>query len=117
MEFYEKLKYLRAREDYKQEVVADYLGITRSTISGYETKFHEPSQESLVRLAKLFKVSVDYLVNPEIEDVNYPFDNEGNNLSLKEARHELITTVAGMDAGECMRVVEYARYVRYVKEK
>lgn len=70
--FAEKLKTLREKNNMTQEEVASRLKVARSTIAGYEneTKKRQPSQECLAEIAKLFSVSVDYLVNDEIISID-----------------------------------------------
>lgn len=67
MPFAEKLKLLRHQNNMTQADVADRLNVARSTIAGYEKKGRQPSQENLIAFARLFDVSVDYLVDA-VED-------------------------------------------------
>lgn len=39
------------------------LGISNSALSGYERDYREPDAETLSRLAQLYEVSIDYLIN------------------------------------------------------
>lgn len=58
-----KLKLLRTKHHMTQDYVAKKINVARSTIAGYETKSRQPSHEKLTALAKLFDVSIDYLIN------------------------------------------------------
>jgi len=60
--FAERLKECRENRNLKQTQVADILGTTRATISGYENKVSQPSLETLSKLAILYQVSTDYLL-------------------------------------------------------
>ena len=42
--------------------MADWLGLTRSSISNYENNTQTPPADTLVRLADIYGVSVDYLL-------------------------------------------------------
>ena len=42
--------------------IAGYLGVSLASISYYETGVNYPTVESLLKLADLFEVSVDYLL-------------------------------------------------------
>ncbi|MBO6015583.1 MAG: helix-turn-helix transcriptional regulator [Lachnospiraceae bacterium] len=53
---------LRKNNHLKQEEVARYLHVSKSTFSNYENDIHEPNLETLVKLADLFDVSTDYLL-------------------------------------------------------
>lgn len=59
------LKTLRLREGMTQANLAQKLGITKSVISAYETGLRLPSYDILIHIAKLFKVSTDYLLGIE----------------------------------------------------
>lgn len=59
------LKTLRIREGMTQANLAQKLGITKSVISAYETGLRLPSYDILIHIAKLFKVSTDYLLGIE----------------------------------------------------
>lgn len=58
----EKLRSLRAAKGLTQLQVADRIGISKAMISAYETASKAPSIDVLIRLSRLFGVSVDYLV-------------------------------------------------------
>lgn len=58
----EKLKALREARGLTQLQVANCVGISKAMISAYETASKAPSIEVLIRLSRLFGVSVDYLV-------------------------------------------------------
>lgn len=63
--FGNNLKTLRLREGMTQANLAQKLGITKSVISAYETGLRLPSYDILIHIAKLFKVSTDYLLGIE----------------------------------------------------
>ena len=58
----EKLKYLRQTKNLTQKQVADRLGLAISAISSYESGSRYPSYEALIKLARMFHVSTDYLL-------------------------------------------------------
>ena len=58
----EKLKALREARGLTQLQVANRIGISKAMISAYETASKAPSIEVLIRLSRLYGVSVDYLV-------------------------------------------------------
>ncbi len=62
MEFAEKLTLLRRREGMSQEQLADRLGITRQSVSKWESGASVPELAKLIAIADLFGVSLDYLV-------------------------------------------------------
>ena len=70
-----KLKELRKAYNYKQEDIAVGLGITRQTYSHYETGKRSPSPETLFKLAGIYNISVDDLLQLTVElDRNIYYD-------------------------------------------
>ena len=65
VDFGGKLKKLRLQEGYTQKQLADKLGVTKSVVSYYELQERYPSPEVLMRLARIFHVSSDYLLGLE----------------------------------------------------
>ncbi len=62
MELGTLLTMLRKEKGLLQKDVADYLHLTVSTVSNYEKNVRMPNLETLVRLADLYDVSTDYLL-------------------------------------------------------
>lgn len=58
----EQLKKLRVAKGVSQQVVANYLEITRQAYSNYENGNRAPDNETLLKLAEYFDVTVDYLL-------------------------------------------------------
>ena len=63
--FGNKLKLLRLQDNMTQEKLAQKLNLTKSVISAYETGLRLPSYDVLIRIAKIFNVSTDYLLGLE----------------------------------------------------
>lgn len=57
-----KIKELRNKYKYTQTELANMVGVTKSTIASYENDTRQPSYEVLIKLAAVFKVTVDYLL-------------------------------------------------------
>lgn len=68
MEFSEKLITLRRREGLSQEQLADRLGVTRQSVSKWESGAVMPELVKLICLSEMFGVSVDYLVKDYLEE-------------------------------------------------
>ena len=61
--FGKKLRNLRKKVGLTQANLAKKLGISPSTVGMYEQGRREPDSAMLIKIADLFDVSVDYLVN------------------------------------------------------
>ncbi len=57
-----RLKQLRKENGYSQKKLADILGITQQAIYKYENLAVEPDIQTLIMLADIFYVTVDYLI-------------------------------------------------------
>ena len=61
----EKLKKIRTEHNLMQRDISEAIGIDRSTYSFYETGKTNPSIETLCALAKIYNVTIGYLVGKE----------------------------------------------------
>lgn len=58
----DRIKILRKERNISQAYIANQLGISKTTISNYETNYSVPSRQNLSNLADLFEVNIDYLL-------------------------------------------------------
>ncbi len=58
----DRIKYLRDEQNLTQTELAKQLGITRSSVNAWEMGISVPSTQYIVELARIFKVSTDYLL-------------------------------------------------------
>jgi len=59
---YERIRNLREDNDLSQGKMAEYLNVSQSTYSRYESGHLDIPTEVLISLSKLYHVSVDYLL-------------------------------------------------------
>ena len=62
VEFGERLRLLRQSAHLTQKLLAKKLGLTSSVVSAYETGVRLPSYDVLIHIARIFHVSVDFLL-------------------------------------------------------
>ena len=60
--YIKRLKDLREDNDFTQKYIAKLLGIDQRQYSRYETGKYEMPLEYLIKLCKLYNVSLDYIV-------------------------------------------------------
>ncbi|MBR2499190.1 MAG: helix-turn-helix transcriptional regulator [Clostridia bacterium] len=60
-----KIKELREENNLTQQSVAEYLNIKQNTYSQYENEKRQLPIDVLTKLAKLYKVSTDYILDLE----------------------------------------------------
>lgn len=66
----ENLRRLRRLRGWRQREAGEALGMTRAAYANYENGLRSPKPEVLLRLAKLYQVSVDALLGHEAADIN-----------------------------------------------
>lgn len=88
MSFGETLTQIRKERNISQMGLAEQLGVTRQTISRWETGAARPSTEKLILLAQVLQVSLDTLTNgkTEISDAEETPEEKADVQSLKEER-------------------------------
>ncbi|MFA5006702.1 MAG: helix-turn-helix transcriptional regulator [Candidatus Izemoplasmatales bacterium] len=62
-----KIQELRKKQNITQEQLADHLGVSRQSVSKWESGGAYPETDKLVRLGSLFHVSLDYLLRDDFE--------------------------------------------------
>ena len=60
--YYPRLKDLREDHDLSQQFVAEYLGMKQPQYSRYERGLRDIPTDVLIRLARLYKTTTDYLL-------------------------------------------------------
>jgi putative transcriptional regulator len=53
------LRELRTQANLSQAELADQLGVSRQTVNAIETQRYDPSLELAIRIARLFKTTVE----------------------------------------------------------
>lgn len=62
------IMYYRKERGLSQEKVSEYMGVSRQAVTKWENDISRPSSENLVKLAQLFGVSVDVLLDNEEQE-------------------------------------------------
>lgn len=64
----EKISKQRKELNYTQEQLADILGVSRQSVSKWESDIAYPETDKLIELGKLFDCSMDYLLKEEVTE-------------------------------------------------
>lgn len=84
----ERLADLRHEQPRTRQVdITKMLGIGTSTYSMYEQGLREPDDETKIKIAQYFNVSVDYLVGNS--DLRTPYPTRSVDTELSALRHQL----------------------------
>ena len=64
----EKIVQERKKNGWSQEDLADKLGVSRQSVSKWESAQSVPDLQRILEMSKLFEVSTDYLLKDEVEE-------------------------------------------------
>lgn len=64
----EKIAKQRKELNYTQEQLAEILGVSRQSISKWESDIAYPETDKLIKMGRLFDCSMDYLLRDEITE-------------------------------------------------
>jgi transcriptional regulator with XRE-family HTH domain len=131
MTFGDRLRKLRKQQDLTQEQVAKNLNIVRSTYAYYETGKTCPDFNTVVRLARLFNVTTDYLlnagpINPTFNDTTanaYTTSAKkalGTEWTLRESEQKLLIAFRYLDKdvqNEYLKSIERSAAERYEQRR
>jgi len=67
----ENLKYLRKKNQVSQQMLADAIGMSRSSIGDYEQGRAEPDINTLIAISKYFDVLLDDLLKKDLKKEDY----------------------------------------------
>ena len=68
MKLHEKIYTLRKGQNLSQEALSEKLGVSRQSVSKWETGEATPEVTKLLSLSKIFGVTTDYLLNDESDE-------------------------------------------------
>lgn len=66
-----RLRDLREDNDYSQQFIASLLNIKQNTYSQYENEKRQMPIDHIIKLAKFYKTSTDYLLG--LTDIRKPY--------------------------------------------
>lgn len=78
-----RIKELRSELGLLQAGLAKMLKVRQNTVSNWETGRHEPDQDALLEMSKIFDVSIDYILGNT--DIKKAPSYEDAGLSTEEA--------------------------------
>lgn len=104
----EKLKELREAKKVTQSQLGEYIGAKKSAISLWESGKRQPDQETLVRLASYFDVSVDYLLGLDSAE-------QTEKAPAQDARAEAKMLLEGMDDDQYQAALQYLKFLNNQK--
>jgi len=70
MNLSENLKRIRKENNLSQEQLAEELGVSRQSVSKWESGVSYPEMDKVLQIAKMFNLNIDDLLNQDIKEVN-----------------------------------------------
>ena len=106
-----KLKNLRESKNYKQNYVASFLGISRQNYSRYENGKRELPLRLLPLLAKLYDVSVDYILGLSINKKVHK--NISKKMYNGKDLNEIIDDISSLNNENIVLLLKYIEFLKY----
>ncbi|UJF34311.1 helix-turn-helix domain-containing protein [Paenibacillus hexagrammi] len=118
----DRIALLRDKHALTQEELANKLGISRASLSHYETSRREPDYDTINKIATFFKVSIDYLLgrtnSPEqVLDEDIKEFADSLELSDDKILEKFSLTIDGnkLTSEEAKRFIAFVRAERSLK--
>jgi len=102
MTFGQRLEMLREERNLSQVAVSKMLNIANSTLSLYESDYRKPDYDMLIKLAKFYDVSTDYLLGLSKE----------RKLPARQDRKIHLLDVTGVPEEAIKLIDEYAQFIK-----
>ena len=97
MKFGDKLILLRKKKGLSQEELAEKLGVSRQSVSKWESNNTYPETDKIVQICNIFECSMDDLINDKVTDVESTYRKNKNNLNnVIDSFLEFITKTINM---------------------
>ena len=93
MDIVEKIQKLRREKGLSQEALAEALGVSRQSVSKWESGAVLPDTDKIIAMSELFGISTDFLLKGDFAPVTAPADGaaappqESKKKPKKAARH------------------------------
>ena len=97
MKFGDKLILLRKKKGLSQEDLAEKLGVSRQSVSKWESNNTYPETDKIIQICNIFDCSMDDLINDKVTDINQASrKNKINWNDTKESFLDFITKTINM---------------------
>ncbi|HCM88581.1 MULTISPECIES: helix-turn-helix domain-containing protein [Vagococcus] len=98
-----RLKQVRVEKGFSQAEVADFLNISRQSISRWETDKAYPDLDNLVELSKYYEVSIDELLTETKvlqHEINQKTEQMNKNIEEIEKKRQKLNQLLSSDSDE-----------------
>lgn len=108
MHFGNNIQLLRKRRKLSQADLAKEIGITRSSLSGYEIGSSEPNFENLLRFSDFFRISIDKLLKINLNSISQMYLTQleqGFDIDLTGGKLRVLATTVDQNNEENIELV------------
>ena len=100
----DKIINLRKKNGWSQEELAEKLGVSRQSISKYESAQSIPDLDNILKLSEIFGVTTDYLIKDELEEEEYaPSQMQENESESDRSVHKVTMEMAN----EYLQIIDW----------
>lgn len=112
----DRIALLREKHGLTQEDLARKLGLSRASLSHYETSRREPDHETINKIASFFRVSTDFLLG-RTENAERQLDPEVRDFvdSLELSDDDILEKFALTVDGQKLTAEEARRFIAFVR--
>ena len=103
---------LRKEKHLTQTALALKLNVTQNMISFYESEKNAPSNETLIKMSKIFGVSVDYIIGNS--EVPYIADNILSDKNSLEA--EMLQVFKSLTTNQKQQAIGVLKAIKYMEK-
>lgn len=101
MNLSENLKRIRKENNLSQEQLADKLGVSRQSVSKWESGLAYPEMDKVLQICKMFNLNIDELLNQNLKEVNEVKQSKNNINKFVDDFLDYITKT--IDMFSCMK--------------
>lgn len=101
----DNLKFLRTKNKYTMEVLAEKIGVSRQSVAKWENNESLPDLMKCNEIAKLYEVSLDALVNDTIDEL----------VSKDDGEDKVVVGLTTVDNNGCIKLPEKAFTIFEIK--
>ena len=109
MEFKYRIRDLRREKNITADELGEIVGVSRFSVSNWETGRNQPNNDILIKLAEYFNVSVDYLLG--ITDIPH------TDVQLDEFQVALYNGTEELTDEQKEDLLQYVDYLKSKKKK
>lgn len=116
--FEERLKQIRNEKQLSQAELAKELGVSQSTVGMWENGKNKPGYPTLIKLSKIFDVSLDYLLGEDKNDKSdaYYIDDDARKLAEEMSQnpdlHILFDAARSVSTEDLQFVIEMVKKLK-----